>query len=101
MLKEYRDHVAKRAEQGIVPLPLDARQAAAVVELMKSPPKGEEGLLLDLLVNRVPVVFVIDTMRVGRMGFIVGMRLLDLGTGELHNRRPRGELLFRIRVGGV
>ncbi|MDU3366149.1 MAG: bifunctional aconitate hydratase 2/2-methylisocitrate dehydratase, partial [Proteus mirabilis] len=34
--------------------PLDATQTAALVELLKSPPKGEEEFLLDLIVNRVP-----------------------------------------------
>ncbi|WP_426576576.1 bifunctional aconitate hydratase 2/2-methylisocitrate dehydratase [Xenorhabdus stockiae] len=54
MLEEYRRHVAERAEQGIVPKPLDAAQAAAMVELLKNPPQGEEDFLLDLLTNRVP-----------------------------------------------
>ncbi|AOM41061.1 bifunctional aconitate hydratase 2/2-methylisocitrate dehydratase [Xenorhabdus hominickii] len=54
MLEEYRKHVAERAAQGIVPKPLDAAQAAALVELLKNPPKGEEDFLLDLLTNRVP-----------------------------------------------
>ncbi|NRN27244.1 bifunctional aconitate hydratase 2/2-methylisocitrate dehydratase [Photorhabdus heterorhabditis] len=54
MLEEYRKHVAERAVQGVVPKPLDAAQAAALVELLKSPPKGEEDFLLDLLINRIP-----------------------------------------------
>ncbi|MDF2528611.1 MAG: acnB, partial [Enterobacter mori] len=40
--------------EGIVPKPLDATQMAALVELLKNPPKGEEEFLLDLLINRVP-----------------------------------------------
>ncbi|WFQ78285.1 bifunctional aconitate hydratase 2/2-methylisocitrate dehydratase [Xenorhabdus sp. SF857] len=54
MLEEYRKHVAERAAQGIVPRPLDAAQAAALVELLKNPPKGEEDFLVDLLTHRVP-----------------------------------------------
>ncbi|MEW8627509.1 MAG: bifunctional aconitate hydratase 2/2-methylisocitrate dehydratase [Candidatus Thiodiazotropha sp.] len=54
MLEAYRQHVAERAEQGIPPLPLDAQQVADLVELLKSPPAGEEETLLDLLTNRVP-----------------------------------------------
>ncbi|SFU52246.1 bifunctional aconitate hydratase 2/2-methylisocitrate dehydratase [Xenorhabdus koppenhoeferi] len=54
MLEEYRKHVAERAAQGIVPKPLDAAQVAALVELLKNPPKGEEDFLLDLLTNRIP-----------------------------------------------
>ncbi|MDX5628892.1 MULTISPECIES: bifunctional aconitate hydratase 2/2-methylisocitrate dehydratase [unclassified Brenneria] len=54
MLEEYRKHVAERAAQGIVPKPLDAVQMAALVESLKHPPAGEEDVLLDLLINRVP-----------------------------------------------
>ncbi|MBK0001192.1 bifunctional aconitate hydratase 2/2-methylisocitrate dehydratase [Erwinia sp. S38] len=54
MLEEYRKHVAERAAQGIVPKPLDASQMAALVELLKAPPAGEEEFLSDLLINRVP-----------------------------------------------
>lgn len=54
LLQEYRKHVAERAELRIVPLPLDARQVAELVELLKNPPAGEEEFLLDLISNRVP-----------------------------------------------
>ena len=54
MLEAYRKHIAERAEQGIVPQPLNAEQTAALVELLKSPPQGEEAFLLDLLENRIP-----------------------------------------------
>jgi len=54
VLDEYRKHVAERAAQGIVPKPLDASQMAALVELLKNPPVGEEEFLSDLLINRVP-----------------------------------------------
>ena len=42
MLEEYRKHVAERAAEGIVAKPLDATQMAALVELLKNPPAGEE-----------------------------------------------------------
>ncbi|NOV29543.1 bifunctional aconitate hydratase 2/2-methylisocitrate dehydratase [Methylomonas sp. ZR1] len=54
MLEQYRKHVAERAAEGIVPKPLDAEQVAALVELLKQPPAGEEAFLLDLLENRIP-----------------------------------------------
>ena len=55
MLEAYRKHVEERAtSEGIVPCPLNAEQTAALVELLKTPPAGEEEFLLDLLVNRVP-----------------------------------------------
>lgn len=54
MLEAYRKHVAERAALGVVPKPLDSQQTAALIELLKSPPKGEEQFLLDLISNRVP-----------------------------------------------
>ncbi|GAB4348179.1 MAG: bifunctional aconitate hydratase 2/2-methylisocitrate dehydratase [Gammaproteobacteria bacterium] len=54
MLDAYRKHVEERAAQGIAPLPLNAQQVADLVELLKSPPAGEEEFLLDLITNRVP-----------------------------------------------
>ncbi len=54
MLKAYRDHVAERAALGIPPLPLDAKQVAALIELIKAPPAGEGEFLMDLLTHRVP-----------------------------------------------
>ncbi len=54
MLEAYRNHVAERAAEGIPPKPLDAEQVAALVELLKNPPAGEEETLLDLITNRVP-----------------------------------------------
>ncbi|MFA5924173.1 MAG: bifunctional aconitate hydratase 2/2-methylisocitrate dehydratase [Methylococcaceae bacterium] len=54
MLEQYRKHVEERASEGVVPKPLDAEQTAALVELIKQPPEGEEEFILNLLVNRVP-----------------------------------------------
>jgi aconitate hydratase 2/2-methylisocitrate dehydratase len=42
MLEQYRKHVAERAAEGIVPKPLDAQQTAALIELIKNPPKGDD-----------------------------------------------------------
>ncbi|TAL24763.1 MAG: hypothetical protein EPO01_04945, partial [Aquabacterium sp.] len=54
MLQTYREHVAERAALGIPPLPLDAKQVAELIELIKNPHAGEEATLLDLLTHRVP-----------------------------------------------
>ena len=54
MLQTYRQHAAERAALGIPPLPLDAKQTAELIELLKNPPAGEESFLLDLLTHRVP-----------------------------------------------
>jgi aconitate hydratase 2/2-methylisocitrate dehydratase len=54
MLQAYRDHVAERAALGIPPLPLSAKQTAELIELLKSPPAGEETTLVELITHRVP-----------------------------------------------
>ena len=54
MLEEYRAHAAERAQQGIPPKPLSADQVTDLVELLKSPPAGEENFLMQLLTDRVP-----------------------------------------------
>ena len=54
MLEQYRKHVEERAAEGVVPKPIDAEQMAALVELIKQPPAGEEEFILNLLANRVP-----------------------------------------------
>ena len=57
MLEAYRAHVAERQQQNIPPKPLDPEWTAALVELLKNPPAGEEEFLLDLIANRVPQVW--------------------------------------------
>ena len=54
MLEAYKQHVAERAAESLVPKPLGAEQVAELTELLKAPPAGEESFLLDLISNRVP-----------------------------------------------
>ncbi|MDD5177315.1 MAG: bifunctional aconitate hydratase 2/2-methylisocitrate dehydratase [Sterolibacterium sp.] len=54
MLEAYRAHVVERAALGIPPLPLTKQQTEALTALLKSPPKGEEAFLVDLITQRVP-----------------------------------------------
>nr|WP_273423985.1 bifunctional aconitate hydratase 2/2-methylisocitrate dehydratase [Halomonas sp.] len=54
MLEAYRQHVEERAAEGVPPKPLTAEQVAALIELLKAPPAGEEEFILDLITNRVP-----------------------------------------------
>ncbi|MFT7288964.1 MAG: aconitate hydratase 2/2-methylisocitrate dehydratase [Halieaceae bacterium] len=54
MLDAYRKHEAERADQGIPAKPLKAEQVAALIELIKAPPAGDEAFLLELLSDRVP-----------------------------------------------
>ncbi len=76
MLEQYRKHVAERAAEGIVPKPLDAEQVAALVELIKQPPVGEEQFVLDLLANRVPAG--VDEAAYVKAGFLAAV-----ATGEI------------------
>jgi len=71
MLQEYRKHVGERAAEGIVPKALDAEQTAALVELVKSPPTGEEEFLLDLLTNRIPAG--VDDAAYVKAGFLAAV----------------------------
>ncbi len=54
MLDSYREHVAERAAQGVVPKPLSDTEVNDLVELLKAPPAGEEEFILDLITNRIP-----------------------------------------------
>ena len=54
LLKDYADHVAQRATQGIPPLPLNAEQTNCVTQLLEKENDYESSYLLDLLINRVP-----------------------------------------------
>ena len=53
-LQSYRNHAAERSVIGIPPLPLSAKQTGEVIELLKSPPKGDEAFLVELITHRVP-----------------------------------------------
>ncbi|WP_447895859.1 bifunctional aconitate hydratase 2/2-methylisocitrate dehydratase [Vreelandella sp. GE22] len=54
MLEAYRQHVEERAADGVPPKPLNAEQTAALIELLKNPPAGEEENVLELLTHRIP-----------------------------------------------
>jgi len=54
LIEEYRAHTQERAELGVPPLPLSAKQTAELVELLKASPVVEPEYLLDLLRNHVP-----------------------------------------------
>jgi aconitate hydratase 2/2-methylisocitrate dehydratase len=53
-MQGYEAHVAERAEEGIVPKPLDAGQTSGLVDVLQDPPKDEADKLLELLSTRVP-----------------------------------------------
>ncbi len=71
MLAEYRQHVAEREAQGLVPKPLNAAQTAALVQLIKNPPAGEASVLIDLLTHRVPAG--VDDAAYVKAGFLAAI----------------------------
>jgi aconitate hydratase 2 / 2-methylisocitrate dehydratase len=75
MLKAYAAHVQERAAQQLPPLPLSAEQVALLVELLKSPPAGEETLLVDLLENRTPA-------GVDQAAYVKAAFLSDVASGK-------------------
>ena len=71
MLEDYRKHAAERAAEGLVPQPLSADFTAKLVELIKTPPVGEEEFLLDLLSERVPAG--VDEAAYVKAGFLAAI----------------------------
>ncbi|MET0383124.1 MAG: bifunctional aconitate hydratase 2/2-methylisocitrate dehydratase [Burkholderiaceae bacterium] len=96
MLETYRQHVAERAALGIPPLPLDAAQTAAVIELLKAPPAGEGAFLVDLLTHRVPPG--VDDAAKVKAGFLSAVAHGD-AVVELITKAKATELLGTM-VGG-
>ena len=114
MLQAYRQHAAERAALGIPPLPLDAKQTAELIELIKAPPAGEDAFLLDLLTHRVPPG--VDDAAKVKASFLAAVAHGDLTVGlvtkakatELlgtmvggYNVHPLIELLDDAEVAGV
>jgi aconitate hydratase 2/2-methylisocitrate dehydratase len=85
MLEQYRKHVAERAAEGIVPKPLDAEQVAALVELIKQPPAGENEFILDLLANRVPAG--VDEAAYVKAGFLAAIAKGEVSSPILDSAR--------------
>ncbi|MGF1699991.1 bifunctional aconitate hydratase 2/2-methylisocitrate dehydratase [Photobacterium makurazakiensis] len=96
MLEAYRKHVEERAAEGVVPQPLNAEQVAALVELLKTPPAGEESVLLDLLENRIPPG--VDEAAYVKAGFLAAIT-----TGEaispIVSKEKAAELLGTMQGG--
>lgn len=96
MLEAYRQHVAERAALGVPPKPLDDAQTAALVELLKNPPAGEEAFLVDLLENRVPA-------GVDQAAYVKAAFLAALAKGEAASplvSKERAVYLLGTMLGG-
>lgn len=96
MLEDYRKHLEERAAEGIPPRPLNAEQVAGLVELLKSPPVGEEGYLLDLLADRVPPG--VDEAAYVKAGFLSAIATGE-ETCELISRDAAVQLLGNMHGG--
>lgn len=96
MLEQYRHHVAERAQLGIPPLPLDAKQTSELCELLKNPTEGEEDTLLHLLCDRVPPG--VDEAAYVKAGFLTAIAKSEI-TSPLVSPIAAVELLGTM-VGG-
>ena len=96
MLEQYRKHVAERAQLGIPPLPLDAKQTSELCELLKNPPKGQEEILLHLLSDRVSPG--VDPAAYVKAGFLTAIAKKEI-TSPLVSRIEAVQLLGTM-VGG-
>ena len=96
MIEAYRAHTKERWQLGIPPLPLDAEQVAELVELLKSPPAGEEDYILDLITNSVPP-------GVDEAAYVKAAFLSDVASGAascpLIDRKRAAELLGTMMGG--
>ena len=96
MLEAYRNHVQERAAEGVPPKALDAAQTAALVELLKNPPAGEEAFLVDLIENRVPA-------GVDEAAYVKAAFLADLASGKTQSKlisAVRAVELLGMMLGG-
>ena len=90
MLEAHREHVAERAELGVVPKPLSAEQVADLIELLKTPAPGEEAFILDLISNRVPAG--VDEAAYVKAGFLSAVARGE-ATSPLIEKKQAVELL--------
>jgi len=90
VLEAYREHVAERAELGVVPKPLSAEQVADLIELLKTPAPGEEAFILDLISNRVPAG--VDEAAYVKAGFLSAVARGE-ATSPLIDKKQAVELL--------
>lgn len=96
MLEAYREHVAEREALGIPPKPLNAEQTAALVELLKNPPAGEEETLVYLLENRIPPG--VDEAAYVKAAFLTAI-IKDEATSPLLDKKKAVELLGMMQGG--
>lgn len=95
MLDAYHSHGAERAAQGLPPLPLNAEQTAALIELLKTT-DDENAELVELLSQRVPA-------GVDQAAYVKAAFLRDLAAGATQSRAitpPQAVALLGTMLGG-
>ncbi len=90
MLETYRQHVQERANEGLPPLALDAQQTADLIELLKTPPTGEEEALVELFTHRVPPG--VDQAAYVKAGFLAAITKGEANS-PLIDKKQAAELL--------
>jgi len=96
MLDAYRSHVAERAAQGIPPLPLDAKQTAELIELIKGPQTADADYLMDMLTHRVPPG--VDDAAKVKASFLAAVAHEDIVVGLIS--KAKATQLLGTMVGG-
>ncbi len=89
LLKDYADHVAKRASKGIPPLPLNAEQTNCITKFLEQDSNLDSSYLLDLLINRVPP-------GVDEAAYVKASWLTAIAQGEKHCRYINPEKAIEI-----
>ena len=95
-LSSYNDHVAERAEENIVPLPLNAGQVSELTELLKDPPADEIQELKHLIEERVPPG--VDEAAYVKAGFLTAIAKGE-ATSPAIDRKRAVELLGTMQGG--
>jgi aconitate hydratase 2/2-methylisocitrate dehydratase len=85
MLENYRQHIAERAAEGVVPKPLNAEQTVALIELFKNLPASETDFILDLLTNRIPAG--VDEAAYVKVGFLAAIAKGETTSPILNSER--------------
>jgi len=89
MLQEYRKHAAERHALGLPPLALDAKQTAALVDMLKNPAAESADELVNLLTHRVPA-------GVDQAAYVKAAFLSAIAKGEAHSPLVNGETATQL-----
>jgi len=98
-IEEYKKHTQERAELGIPPLPLTAKQTAELVELLKQVPLVEEEYLMDLFTNHInPGVDEAAYVKAAFLNDIVQGKTASPAISKLHAIKILGQMMGGYNV---